>query len=97
MVIHMDLIEKYLREYSSGKDDPVCSKEIASAFGVPRTTVRRMINTARSNGVPICSCQNGYYITDKKDEIKETIKSLRGRIYKMECAIAGLEQHMRQS
>ena len=57
----MDRIEKYLREHSDGRDNPVRSKAIASAFGVPRTIVRRMINAARSNSVPICSCQNGYY------------------------------------
>jgi len=44
----MDVIEKYLREHSDGKDYPVCSSELAKAFGVPRTTIRRMINTARS-------------------------------------------------
>mgnify|MGYP002474211765 FL=1 len=56
----MDVIEKYLREHSDGKDYPVCSSELAKAFGVPRTTIRRMINTARSNGSPICSGQKGY-------------------------------------
>lgn len=87
----MDLIEKYLREHSDGKDYPICSSELSQAFGVPRTTIRRMINTARSNGSPICSGQKGYYITTDQEEIRNTIKSLRGRIGKMEKAIAGLE------
>lgn len=87
----MDLIEKYLREHSDGKDYPVCSSELAKEFDVPRTTIRRMINTARSNGSPICSSPKGYYITADKEEIKNTIESLRGRIQKMEKAIAGLE------
>ena len=88
----MDIIEKYLREHSDGKDYPVCSSELAKAFGIPRTTIRRMINTARSNGSPICSGQRGYYITTDQEEIKCTIKSLRCRIAKMEKAIAGLEK-----
>lgn len=88
----MDVIEKYIREHSVGKDYPICSSELSQAFGVPRTTIRRMINTARSNGSPICSGQRGYYITTDPEEIKNTIKSLRGRIGKMEKAIAGLEQ-----
>ena len=88
----MDIIEKYLREHSDGKDYPVCSSELAKALGIPRTTIRRMINTARSNGSPICSGQRGYYITTDQEEIKCTIKSLRGRIAKMEKAIAGLEK-----
>ena len=83
----MDLIEKYLREHSNGKDYPICSSELAEAFGVPRT----MINAARSNGSPICSGQKGYYVATDKEEIKNTIDSLRGRITKMEKAIAGLE------
>lgn len=90
----MGEIEKYLRDHSNGKNNPVYGKTIAEAFGVPSTTIRRMINTARSSGVPICSCQNGYYLTDDRSEIQETINSLRGRIHKMECAILGLEQHM---
>lgn len=90
----MDLIEKYLREHSDGKDYPVCSRELAKAFCVPRTTIRRMINTARSNGSPICSNQKGYYITNDKEEIKSIISSLRGRIAKMECAIIGLENYL---
>lgn len=76
----MDSIEKYLREHSDGKDYPICSSELSAAFGVPRTSIRRMINTARSNGSPICSGQKGYYITTDKEEIKNTIESLRGRI-----------------
>lgn len=90
----MNLIEKYLCEHSDGKDYPVCSSELAKAFGVPRTTIRRMINTARSNGSPICSGQRGYYITTNKEEIESTIKSLRDRISKMERAITGLENYL---
>ena len=86
-----DIVEKYIRENSNGKDTPVCSSEIAKAFGVPRTSVRHMINSARSNGSPICSCQKGYYIATDKVEIQETIDSMRGRIAKMEKAISGLE------
>ena len=87
----MDLIEKYLREHSNGKDYPICSSELAEAFGVPRTMIRHMINAARSNGSPICSGQKGYYVATDKEEIKNAIDSLRGRITKMEKAIAGLE------
>jgi len=90
-VRHMDLIEKYLREHSKGKDYPICSSELAEAFSVPRTMIRHMINAARSNGSPICSGQKGYYVATDKEEIKSTIDSLRGRITKMEKAIAGLE------
>ena len=42
----MDLIEKYLREHSNGKDYPICSSELAEAFGVPRTMIQHMINAA---------------------------------------------------
>lgn len=87
----MNPIEKYIQENSNGRDTPVCSSEISKAFNVPRTEIRHMINTARSNGSPICSCPKGYYIATDKDEIQDTIDSLRGRIGKMEKAIAGLE------
>lgn len=88
----MSVIEKFIQENSNGKDTPVCSNEISKAFCIPRTAVRRMINSVRSNGSPICSCQKGYYIATDKDEIRSTIESLRGRIGKMEKAIAGLEK-----
>lgn len=46
----MSVIEKFIQENSNGKDTPVCSNEISKAFCIPRTAVRRMINSARSNG-----------------------------------------------
>ena len=87
----MDGIEKSLQEQSNGKAYTICSSDWEETFGVRRTMIRHMINAARSNGSPICSGQKGYYVATDKEEIKNTIDSLRGRITKMEKAIAGLE------
>ena len=88
----MELITEYIRKCSDGRNNPVCSKTIATAFGVPTTMVRKMINDARSKGDPICSCSSGYYTTNDRDEIMKTIASIRGRIAGMNRAISGLEQ-----
>lgn len=53
-----------------------------------------MINAARSNGDPICSGARGYYVAHNKEEIQQTIDSLRGRIAGMNRAIAGLEHSL---
>lgn len=88
----MELITQYITAHSDGRKNPICSKALSNAFGVPSTAIRKMINDARSKGDPICSCSNGYYTTHNKEEIRKTIASIQGRIIGMNRAISGLEQ-----
>ena len=91
----MDLVSMFIQRNSNGKKYPISGARIASALGVTGIEVRHMVNTARYNGDPVCSTGKGYYIAQSKDEVAETIDSLRGRIAAMSTAIEGLERYMR--
>lgn len=83
----MNPIIEYIKSH---KGLPVSSRNITDAFGISGLEVRMIINGARSEGCPICSCHKGYYYSESVDEIKKTVKSLRHRTESIERAIRGL-------
>ena len=89
----MDAITRYIRDNVS-KSHPICSAQLMKRFDTSGVAIRHMINAARSNGDPICSGARGYYVAHDKEEIQQTIDSLRGRIAGMNRAIAGLERSL---
>lgn len=86
----METITMYIAAHSNGRNRPIPSSSISEAFGISGQVVRRLVNTARTNGDPICSCGRGYYIAKDRDEIQKTIESLSGRISAISSAISGL-------
>lgn len=83
-------VVEYIRIHSNGSKDPVHGWKIGKALGISDTVVRRWVNEARCNGVPICSCGNGYYYSNDPEHIDDTIRMLQGRIAKQQSAIDGL-------
>lgn len=78
-------------EYIKARDGiPISSKKLAEAFGVTDFDIRKVINQARSEGIPICSCRKGYYYSEDENEIQKTVMSLAHRIGSIERAIRGL-------
>lgn len=76
------------------KGVPVSSRKLAEAFRVDTIDIRRVINTARTWGYPICSNSKGYYYSEDKEEVKKTIKSLTHRIEGIQKAINGLTDYV---
>jgi biotin operon repressor len=66
------------------------AKTLGLKFGLADGTIRKIINEARSNGCPICSCHRGYYYSEKAEDIENTIRSLKHRILGIQNAINGL-------
>lgn len=89
----VDAITRYIRDNAS-KSHPICSAQLMKRFDTSGVAIRHMINTARSNGDPICSSSRGYYVAHGKEEIQQTIDSLYGRIAGINRAIAGLERSL---
>lgn len=54
------------------------------------TEIRRIVNSLRCKGEPICSDLDGYYYADNQLEIKATIAQLSSRIQKIAQARDGL-------
>ena len=85
----MDNVINYIK--SNGfVDCPVTNAEIRTSLKLSEQTVRKHINEARSRGVPICSCQDGYYYSEDKLEILRTIQSLMHRTMAVEKAVNGM-------
>lgn len=82
-------------EYIKSHDGlPITATNLSEAFGISGLEVRRIINAARSEGCPICSCHKGYYYSESDEEIEKTIMSLSNRIGSMQRAIRGLSNRL---
>lgn len=88
----MSNIVEYIRAH---KGIPISARNLSETFGISGLEVRKIINSARSEGCPICSCHKGYYYSEDEEEIKKTIGSLTHRIRAMEKAMFGLAKCLR--
>ena len=70
--------------------NPVLSYKITEATGVGGVAIRRAVNKARCEGIPICSCGEGYFYSKDKSQIINTIQSLVNRTISVEKAVEGL-------
>lgn len=75
----------------------VTAKELGNMFSLSGIEIRHIINEARSNGCPICSCRKGYYYSEDVEDIKRTVASLTHRITSIQHAVNGLNQMMEGS
>lgn len=84
-------IAAYLKTYHKGAERVVSSRELEAAFQIRGPDLRRLINSLRGDGVPICSSASGYYYAGTEEELRRTIRQLRSRIKKI--AHAGTRSH----
>ncbi|MDY5269031.1 MAG: hypothetical protein SPH05_02930 [Streptococcus sp.] len=81
---------EYLAKYYRGSNNPVSSKTLEAVFHVKGSEIRRIVNSLRSKGEPICSDYDGYFYADNQHEINATIAQLTSRIQKIAKARDGL-------
>ena len=84
------LIAEHLKDYHSGEQRVVSSRELESTFQIRGPDLRRIINRLRGEGIPICSSDSGYYYASTEEELQRTIRQLRSRIKKIAHAERGL-------
>ena len=80
----------YIIKNAVGRNNAIIGRIIGDRFGISGIKVRASVNEARCDGIPICSCRNGYYYSIEKSDVADTICHLKGRISKIESAIDGL-------
>lgn len=80
----------YLKMNCRGSDKAVSSKTLEAAFCVKGTEIRKMVNSLRCKGQPICSDFYGYYYAANQHEIDATVAQLNSRIRKIAQAKDGL-------
>ena len=73
---------------------PISSNTLGKVFGISDAEIRRIVNLARCDGYPICSCRKGYYYSENTKDIAFTVKSLQSRINGIQRAITGLSVHL---
>ena len=59
---------EYLSKYYRGSNNPVSSKTLEAVFHVKGSEIRRIVNSLRSKGEPICSDYDGYFYADNQHE-----------------------------
>lgn len=62
----------------------------------PGHGLRRIVNSLRQNGHPICSDTRGYWYATTPEELSEFIESLRGRATKILEAVGGLSETLKE-
>lgn len=63
---------EYLSKYYRGSNNPASSKTLEAVFHVKGSEIRRIVNSLRSKGEPICSDYDGYFYADNQHEINES-------------------------
>ena len=85
----MERVVNYIKEHGSAQE-PVPNREIASQLHMHEQEIRKKINKARQEGIPICACAKGYFYSEEKDDVLNTIQSLMHRTISVEKAVNGL-------
>ncbi|MBQ0165359.1 MAG: HTH domain-containing protein [Bacteroidales bacterium] len=89
----LGILEEALRDIlPRAKEYAVKSPELERRLGVSGAYIRRAVNSLRSNGVPVCSDSNGYWISVDPVEIRATITQLNSRAASILAATSGLER-----
>ena len=83
-------LHTYLMKNHQGRNHAVSSKTLEAVFHIKSVAVRKAVNSLRSNGIPVCSDENGYYYAVSQAEINATVAQLDSRIKKISTARNGL-------
>lgn len=92
----MKTFERYMKNEHEGRENAIKSKALESIFSCKGKEIRHMVNELRCLGVPICSCNQGYFYSTVASDIRETINHLAGRADKIKAAHDGLGKSLPQ-
>lgn len=66
---------EWLRENHIGRKRAVSARDLRAWGSVRR--VRKMVRQLREKGWPICSCHDGYYVAESKQDLIDTVRMLQ--------------------
>ena len=88
--------QQILSLLSEHPDKPMMAFEIARELGIKNTEpIRHAVNLLRYLGKPVCSWDEGYMFSEKKENIIRTINGMKSRMRSMQEAVDGLEGILR--
>ena len=79
-----------LERYHKGSTNPVSSKKLEAVFHLKGVEIRKLVNSLRCQGKPICSDYYGYYYAANQQELNATVAQLSSRINQITKARDGL-------
>jgi predicted DNA-binding transcriptional regulator YafY len=80
----------------SKQDGEITAHKLSTLTKVNEPTIRKIINEARTAGVPICSTRRGYYMSNEYDDIAKTICFLTNRVCTQLQAKSGLQKRLQE-
>lgn len=63
----------HLFKYHRGKENAICCSQLSLRFRLDESIIRSMISKLRKEGVPICSCQYGYFYPESHSDVIEVV------------------------
>lgn len=85
----------FLELLPNNKEYAIHGKQLCDELGLTKDSeVRAVVNALRREGYPICSNKDGYWLSDKPEEIMETIHSLEHRMVGIAEATEGLYHYL---
>jgi len=81
---------EHLRKHHRGRENAASSRELEAAFALKGREIRRIVNSLRCGGCPICSNELGYFYAADRHDIALTVSQLNSRIVKISAAKNGL-------
>lgn len=69
-------LERLLCAIPKGKENAVHNEELANQFGVSIGVIKKQIQEAREQEIPIVSAKDGYWQTDDREELQDFINSM---------------------
>ena len=85
----MERLVNYIKKNGS-KDNPIPNNKISTFLDISEQMVRKEINKARCEGITICSSNKGYWYSEDKEDILNTVQSLVNRTTSVNKAIDGM-------
>ena len=78
------------------QDGLITAHKLASLTKASEPNIRKIINEARTKGIPICSTRRGYYLSNEYNDIAKTITFLTNRLCTQLQAISGLQKRLQE-
>lgn len=82
---------QYVKSVCTGKQHAKSSRRIEKDLGISGNELRKAVHQLRCNGVPIASCDAGYFYAKNASEIYHSIRQLQKMRSGLDTAIRGLE------
>ena len=63
----------YLKKYHTGSQNAVICKQLQNKFKLPEGAIRGYVSKLRKDGIPICSCNYGYFYPETHLDVVDNV------------------------